>query len=149
MWRVLFICSSFNCSDFQVILASVIHLKDNKIPLDTSIIAQYIKRKSGVVLNLQDLYVSTDYSSENDSLPYCVICQDEPITKALLPCRHACVCGTCFSKIDLCPLCRSSIQSFISMNKPAAPITVEKVEPGEEDTRSKGFFGKIRSIFSS
>ncbi|KAH9406617.1 Zinc finger, C3HC4 type (RING finger) [Tyrophagus putrescentiae] len=137
-----------------VLLVSIIHLKDNVIPLETSIIAQYIKRKSGVVLNLQDLYISID---NGDNLPYCVICQEEYITRALLPCRHACVCSECFQRIDLCPLCRSSIQNFIPFNQPNSTqatnqqnnseTAAEESAPGGNNSENKGFFSRVANLF--
>lgn len=68
-----------------------------------------------MILKLQDLYVSGD--CDNDNIPKCVICLENDITRALLPCRHTCVCEVCFDQINDCPLCRSTITSFIQMNK--------------------------------
>ena len=41
----------------------------------------------------------------------CVICQVEPKTILLMPCRHLCVCKQCSTneKLESCPLCRQSI----------------------------------------
>jgi len=141
-----------------VLLVSIIHLKDNVIPLETSTIAQYIKRKSGIVLNLQDLYVSTD---GGDNMPYCVICQESYITRALLPCKHACVCSVCFQRIELCPLCRSTIQNFIpfnqnspqnapdeSLSQPAEPSTQEDNSSNDNNNTSRGgFYSKLVNFF--
>ncbi|OTF82568.1 cytochrome b-c1 complex subunit Rieske, mitochondrial-like protein [Euroglyphus maynei] len=100
-----------------VMMASIIHLKDSLVPLSSSVIGQYIKRKSGIVLNLQDLYICSEQSNE-DHMPNCIICLDNHITRAILPCRHACVCSNCFDQINTCPLCRSPIQNFIMINQP-------------------------------
>ncbi|XP_055527712.1 cell growth regulator with RING finger domain protein 1-like isoform X2 [Wyeomyia smithii] len=42
----------------------------------------------------------------------CAVCHYFPISRALLPCRHTCICGVCFSKLDRCPMCRSVITNF-------------------------------------
>lgn len=135
-----------------VLRVSIIHVKDNIIPLETSIIAQYIKRKSGIVLNLQDLYVSVDSC---DNMPYCVICQENYITRALLPCKHACVCAECFPRVELCPLCRSAIQSFILFNQTQQPKQIdESNDQGDENKpeqnrSSNSWFSKFTNLFNS
>uniref|UniRef100_A0A336N1J5 CSON004643 protein n=2 Tax=Culicoides sonorensis TaxID=179676 RepID=A0A336N1J5_CULSO len=42
----------------------------------------------------------------------CVVCQYFPLSRALLPCRHTCICAVCFSKLDRCPMCRAPITSY-------------------------------------
>ena len=42
----------------------------------------------------------------------CVVCQYFPLSRALLPCRHTCICASCFSKLDRCPMCRGPITSY-------------------------------------
>ena len=39
-------------------------------------------------------------------LPKCCICLDEEIDTIFFPCRHACCCSKCFSKVSECPMCR-------------------------------------------
>jgi len=41
----------------------------------------------------------------------CVVCLTEPKSVILLPCRHMCVCATCFSHLDKCPVCRAQYES--------------------------------------
>ncbi|KAL0477417.1 LOG2 [Acrasis kona] len=43
----------------------------------------------------------------------CVICLSEDRQVTLLPCRHQCVCKTCFHHIDRCPVCRANIREYI------------------------------------
>lgn len=47
----------------------------------------------------------------------CVICQVEPKTVLLMPCRHLCVCKECSQnhQLLLCPLCRKNITDKISV----------------------------------
>ena len=56
----------------------------------------------------------------------CVICQTAPVSRVLLPCRHACVCNSCFIQLDRCPMCRSIIRSHFSL--------VSEDEEAEEDS---------------
>ncbi|XP_052442390.1 cell growth regulator with RING finger domain protein 1 isoform X1 [Carassius gibelio] len=50
----------------------------------------------------------------------CVVCQNAPINRVLLPCRHACVCDGCVCHFQHCPICRAFVlQSFALANQPA------------------------------
>lgn len=57
----------------------------------------------------------------------CVVCHYFPLSRALLPCRHTCICAVCFSKLDRCPMCRSIITSYfcIRTEEYVPPTTVE------------------------
>ena len=45
----------------------------------------------------------------------CTVCQNAPISRVILPCRHACICNSCFPLVNRCPMCRGVIYSFFSM----------------------------------
>lgn len=45
----------------------------------------------------------------------CVVCQASPVHRALLPCRHACVCNECFARLITCPMCRAYIISSLNL----------------------------------
>ncbi|KAG5678303.1 hypothetical protein PVAND_007990 [Polypedilum vanderplanki] len=49
---------------------------------------------------------------ENNNDQLCVVCRYYPLSRALLPCRHTVLCAICFSKLDRCPICRSTITSY-------------------------------------
>ncbi|XP_017784171.1 PREDICTED: cell growth regulator with RING finger domain protein 1-like isoform X1 [Nicrophorus vespilloides] len=53
---------------------------------------------------------SAIWNSSGEQL--CVVCQYFPLSRALLPCRHTCICASCFDKLDRCPMCRGSIKSY-------------------------------------
>ncbi|CAL8316524.1 unnamed protein product [Merluccius merluccius] len=54
----------------------------------------------------------------------CVVCQNGAINRALLPCRHACVCDACVSRFQHCPICRAFVmESFALSQEPAAAGT--------------------------
>ena len=45
-------------------------------------------------------------SNVNVGVECCTVCMDLPRTHAMVPCGHRCVCHTCASKLEHCPLCR-------------------------------------------
>lgn len=50
----------------------------------------------------------------------CVVCQNAAVNRVLLPCRHACVCDSCVSHFQHCPICRAFvIESFALTRGPA------------------------------
>ncbi|XP_058102666.1 probable BOI-related E3 ubiquitin-protein ligase 2 [Magnolia sinica] len=58
---------------------------------------------------------------ENRVLKYrktCKACRENDVSVLLLPCRHLCLCKDCESKLDSCPICKStknaSVQVFMS-----------------------------------
>ncbi|KAK7086603.1 hypothetical protein SK128_017040 [Halocaridina rubra] len=118
-------------------LISIIHIKDSECQIPSCILHQYLKQYSGQLTRLQTLYtqspsqneVVTDNNSEplsgpsstyndadeGDDIPLeeaCVVCQTRRITRALLPCRHVCICSTCCGRLETCPMCRSRFLAF-------------------------------------
>lgn len=57
----------------------------------------------------------------------CVVCQNAAVNRVLLPCRHACVCNSCVSHFQHCPICRAFVlESFALTRGPAADSTVNQ-----------------------
>ena len=51
----------------------------------------------------------------------CVVCLTEPRSTVLLPCRHLCVCESCFShSMALCPICRAPARAFLRFREAGA-----------------------------
>ncbi|CAN7999946.1 unnamed protein product [Ixodes hexagonus] len=130
---------SSNCEDTQVVaLLSAIHIADDICKMDTGIVTQYIKQASGRTCALQQLYVPMEEAVDShegrppdepsNPVPLCVVCQASSATHALLPCRHTCVCGACFSKLDACPMCRRRIISFFVVGEESR----SEPEPSED-----------------
>ncbi|TNJ28488.1 Ankyrin repeat protein 2 [Giardia muris] len=47
---------------------------------------------------------------------FCCVCMDEPVSVALLPCRHAVLCATCLSVTGRnCPVCRQEVQEILDL----------------------------------
>ena len=42
----------------------------------------------------------------------CSVCQTFPVSRAILPCGHVCLCVLCFEKVERCPICRGEMQFF-------------------------------------
>lgn len=136
-----------------VILVSIIHLKDTLVPIETGIIARYIKRKSGIVLDLQDLYISNDLTNDDSKqMPHCIICLENPISRGLLPCKHTCVCAICLEKINICPLCRTPIVNYIIINQPVATALPQNEYTNQNDndqnkSSTDNFLNRIQRFF--
>ncbi|XP_031571269.1 uncharacterized protein LOC116305480 isoform X2 [Actinia tenebrosa] len=108
-----------------------------------SIASQYVQTANGNIFPLKKLFVSDSQSSQSDATSSnngmdsslasdtsltsatCVICHSMAVSRVLLPCRHACVCGLCFSKLEAkCPMCRQWIQSyFVTLEEPELTST--------------------------
>ncbi|XP_026466051.1 uncharacterized protein LOC113369690 [Ctenocephalides felis] len=144
-------------SDETVALVNVVHLRDPVCPLPTSMLGQYLKQSSGQLSTLKQLYLATpgDTNSANDMTQaqfsasdrdstyssligqpdqLCVVCQCFPLSRALLPCRHTCICAICFSKLDRCPMCRAPISSFFTIR--AEDYIPQSAIPAHHTTRS-------------
>merc|ERR1712086_87131 len=63
--------------------------------------------------------VHVEQAPEQDDPLLCVVCISNPKTVLLLPCRHMCVCPTCYDSIlqvePLCPLCRAHVETHIEV----------------------------------
>ena len=81
----------------------VIHIGDS-MHFKTHILAHYLKWPNSKVTHIIPIY-----EEEN-----CVICITNKATRVTLPCRHANLCQTCFTKLPQkkCPMCRSQMQSY-------------------------------------
>lgn len=74
------------------------------------IISQYLKLVSGRVTLLKKMFPSGLYDGGTTDL--CVVCTEKPVSRVVLPCKHACMCNSCFQLMFICPMCRADVQSF-------------------------------------
>ncbi|RDD36541.1 Mitochondrial ubiquitin ligase activator of NFKB 1 [Trichoplax sp. H2] len=51
----------------------------------------------------------------SDESRLCVVCLTNERDVVLLQCGHVCVCSTCVSQLNLCPMCRQSIDRIVLM----------------------------------
>lgn len=58
----------------------------------------------------------------------CCVCLTEPKEVLLLPCRHLCVCTTCFEQLTRCPVCRASFESSLVVTGVATASGREEAE---------------------
>lgn len=114
----------------QVGLCVILHVKCELFPKPTSVLDQYIKLQSGQTLKLRQLYVmdavkeeENDIDNESPSPPQpfgnvlCSVCQCLPVSRALVPCGHLCLCAECFGKVAKCPICRGQITHYFKTRK--------------------------------
>ena len=70
----------------------------------------------------------------NSQMPHdCTVCQNAPISRVILPCRHACICTGCFPLVTRCPMCRGVIHSFFSMGNDSYQHDLLNRPEGERD----------------
>ncbi|VVC88570.1 unnamed protein product [Leptidea sinapis] len=83
-----------NCYPLVVALISIVHIKDDQCPLPSGVIAQYLKQANGHFGSVRDLSdMSEGFRAGGEAL--CCVCASAPLSRALLPCRHACLCASC------------------------------------------------------
>ncbi|KAK2567488.1 hypothetical protein P5673_008311 [Acropora cervicornis] len=75
----------------------------------------------------------------------CIVCRTLPVTRAFLPCRHACVCGLCFQQLSCCPMCRGVIQSYFKIQDEPFADTDESDASSELKRMTAGEI--LRGIF--
>ncbi|XP_012553121.1 cell growth regulator with RING finger domain protein 1 [Bombyx mori] len=118
--------------DDTVALVSVVHIRDEQCPLPSGVIAQYLKQANGHLSCLKQLYVTGECGeetegytegSEHGDVALCCVCAAQPLSRALLPCRHACLCARCLPKLDKCPICRSAITSYFCIRNEEEPLS--------------------------
>ena len=90
---------------------------------------------------------TTVISSNQLTNAVCIICRTLPVTRAFLPCRHACACGLCCQQLSYCPMCRAPIQSyFIVQDEPF----IDNAESGTSSELKGMSLGEIlRGVFSA
>ncbi|KAL7871338.1 hypothetical protein SRHO_G00063210 [Serrasalmus rhombeus] len=126
---------------------TVLHVPDDKYRLSARILFQYLHTTQGNMYDLKPLFMSTDGgeqsgSSTADTGPQtkppeeeaeepekeeeepgapgrdCVVCQNAPVNRVLLPCRHTCICDGCVTRFQHCPMCRAFVvESFALANQ--------------------------------
>jgi len=140
-------------------LLSAIHIKDSKCMVPSQILAEYYKSGKTATL-LHQIFISnsdigenSDTESQEDSeteeysvfgsedrkkrrVARCVVCQEEKISRVILPCRHAASCHTCFNRLEHCPMCRGFIQSYFLIAK-EPQINIQNSTSTEEITQSR------------
>ena len=71
----------------------------------------------------------------------CVVCQTNLVDRVILPCRHVCVCETCFPLVHRCPMCRGKILSTFSLggNIDSAPFGHQEDITGDREPDESWF----------
>ncbi|KAJ8009325.1 hypothetical protein DPEC_G00087720 [Dallia pectoralis] len=55
----------------------------------------------------------------------CVVCQNAPVNRVLLPCRHACVCDGCVDRFQHCPICRAFVLESFTLSQQTDDVEEE------------------------
>ena len=109
---------------------SVLHIQDEVCKFPTRILSTHLKHFDSTTTIVGSIFVSGNVD-DTETGNKCVVCQDSEVTRVLFPCRHACVCGRCFSKLkDQCPMCRALVTSYFLMDNGE-----EESEEDDDDLR--------------
>ena len=73
----------------------------------------------------------------------CIVCQTNPINRVVMPCRHACVCDYCFTKLSQCPMCRAAISTYFTLNGNIGAPNNEDNDDAE--LPNEGWWSKLNS----
>ncbi|RXG73990.1 Cell growth regulator with RING finger domain protein 1 [Armadillidium vulgare] len=155
-------------------LISVVHISDEDCPMPSAIIYQYLKLYSGQLTQLQTLYtqrkeldldkkheegdetMASFVDSVEDKLNEegaCVICRVMQPTRALLPCRHVCICSYCFTRLEFCPLCRSRISAYFLTDtkeeKRQLSVAHNNLEEDANLGRHRSFLNNMNGVLNS
>ena len=105
-------------------------------------------------INANDpLSANNTNTSSHDPAPaasesVCIICHMNAVDRVILPCRHATVCETCFTKVDCCPMCRGAIEStFLLHEVPRNPTTEPVTEQYEPQSLWTRINNRINNFF--
>ena len=83
----------------------------------------------------------------------CIVCQTHPVTRTILPCKHACLCKICYLKIkdDICPICRSPIHSFFVLRDESFLPRTEDEERDDisRDIRRMGLWEFVKAVWNA
>jgi hypothetical protein len=97
------------------------------------------------ILSAARIFGFNEKGNDEENGAECTVCLTEPKDTVLLPCRHLCVCKTCFSHIDKCPVCRSLFDTHVrfdasdergAAHPPSMQPTVEEIESDESEVDS-------------
>lgn len=83
----------------------------------------------------------------------CIVCQTHPVTRTILPCKHACLCKICYFRIkdDICPICRSPILSFFVLRDESFLPRTEDEERDDisRDIRRMGWWEFVKAVWNA
>ncbi|XP_071485795.1 cell growth regulator with RING finger domain protein 1-like [Diadema antillarum] len=65
----------------------------------------------------------------------CTVCQNAPISRTIIPCRHACVCQHCIGLLSACPMCRGTIASYFRIRTQGSARGDDVVEDHQPNDR--------------
>lgn len=109
----LYTCVQFQGGDDYFLKNLGINLNPNSTSSNTPALpVATVKYQLAVTAN-RIYSVQSLYGGKEDGTDECVACLTDAREVALLPCRHLCLCKTCFRQVDKCPICRNNFSSYI------------------------------------
>lgn len=97
---------------------------EDSLPRQVRFESESRANESAMVEQKKDVKAATQTSAEEEKeLTICIVCQDEPRSTVLLPCRHLCLCRRCAELLldcinrrkRKCPLCRKDIAKIMDV----------------------------------
>jgi len=132
--------------DFGLILMSEL---DGSVAIDGLVLGT-----NGQLFRPQEMFgnVGGGEGPIQDSERDCVVCLTEQKEIILLPCRHMCVCQSCFIHIDKCPVCRCAFDAYVAidlkktetLHLPQCPKESDETNAAEPSSRIGNGGGGIR-----
>ncbi|XP_069117081.1 cell growth regulator with RING finger domain protein 1-like isoform X1 [Argopecten irradians] len=99
-----------------------------------------------------NLLTQSDHQSQDfrnsEQEEECIVCQTELVAFALLPCRHTCVCQSCFRQLDRCPMCRGYIESYFRVRHGSdseSMVTEEETQDTQVPTLHGSMWERLNS----
>ena len=93
-----------------VTMVTALHIRDTWCSDVSSKLNETVGLKSGHWLPMCRYYSTRDVTQGVT----CITCKEVTVTRLLLPCRHACLCDTCITKLDgECPMCAGRVSSSV------------------------------------
>ncbi|KPP59956.1 hypothetical protein Z043_122080 [Scleropages formosus] len=70
-------------------------------------------QKGGFYKEVEEEEEGREHRASPGTARDCVVCQNAPVNRVLLPCRHTCLCDSCLGRVQHCPMCRAFVlESF-------------------------------------
>ncbi|KAL0220593.1 hypothetical protein RCL1_000447 [Eukaryota sp. TZLM3-RCL] len=107
------ICLVFEAySDPHQLLVYHFHLLPQSPHLTRLVLIKSVFHTNGQSFLVTEAYSSTGSNSS------CVVCYDERVDICLLPCKHVCMCKSCFNRVlsesGTCPICRTELTGSVT-----------------------------------
>lgn len=167
-------------------ILAIVHIQDEVCRMASDVLATYHKDPKNGATHLVPIFSTMDDdrdvsapsnsgASPSMNRSTCVVCQERPVTRCNLPCRHACTCGPCFDYMTQrasrglrgnqsvalerrCPLCRGFVLSYFLLDGEEEPQVQSEAaeatgdggpEPQRANLRHRsGLMGRMAELYN-